>query len=241
MGLDTLVDRADDQTISQDWYNSVHSALKGDFVPRDSSGAPTNNAGAFGSTTYTWTRNVAYSYHHRALNNSNLVRVKAPDDLAATIDMIWPTALPSGKRVVLMDQNGQLYAEQVTRTISPSSGAWFDSTGSFVTVTNFAISLTVPAGRDVEVFVIPDGNTSTSAAVGGNTEVHFQLLRDATEVGRAKIDNPLTSTLIRVGPGCLRWIDENPGAGTYLYTLKGRNTTDSVFVQYCKMVARVAP
>lgn len=53
MGLGNLIDRNSGDTILADFFNSIHSALNGDFVGRNSSGIPTPNQN-LGSAAIPW-------------------------------------------------------------------------------------------------------------------------------------------------------------------------------------------
>lgn len=52
-GTGTLTDRTTGQTITSAFFNDIHSALKSDFVGRNSSGVATANQN-LGTTTYPW-------------------------------------------------------------------------------------------------------------------------------------------------------------------------------------------
>ncbi len=56
MGIDTIPSRADATTIVATWFNIIRSALNGDLVPRDSTGAAVANAGSLGTATYPFLR-----------------------------------------------------------------------------------------------------------------------------------------------------------------------------------------
>jgi hypothetical protein len=241
MGTNTLPTRANGQFMDETWFDKINEALFGDLVPRNASGVATNNAGALGTVTYTWSQGVTYSAWYRALNNSNVIRVKSPDSLASSYDLILPESLPASKLNLFLDENGQLVAEGATQAISSSSGNFSNSSGDFVPVTNFSVNLDVPGGRDVEIFVIPDGNTSNSAAVGGEVaDTLFRVMRDSTEVGRIKFDHFFSSEAVRYAPGVLTWLDIEPAAGNYDYSLEVLGSSANAYVQYCKMVARLA-
>ena len=42
MGVNTLTDRSDGQTITEDFFNDIHQALNGDLVGRNATGVPTS-------------------------------------------------------------------------------------------------------------------------------------------------------------------------------------------------------
>ena len=55
MGVNTLVERTE-EVITPGWVNDIRSALCIDFVPRNSSGIPENEAGDLGTLDYQWNR-----------------------------------------------------------------------------------------------------------------------------------------------------------------------------------------
>ena len=54
MGNNTLETKSAGQTISQDDVNQYKTAMNGDLVPRNTSGAPTTDGGNLGNSTYAW-------------------------------------------------------------------------------------------------------------------------------------------------------------------------------------------
>lgn len=54
MGLGTLTDRSSGQTILEGFFNDIHSAMEGDWVPRNSSGVPTPSGGSLGTAAFPW-------------------------------------------------------------------------------------------------------------------------------------------------------------------------------------------
>lgn len=54
MGTGTLTDRADGDIIDSSWWNDIHLATKGDWVPRNSAGAAQNLAGSLGTLVLWW-------------------------------------------------------------------------------------------------------------------------------------------------------------------------------------------
>jgi hypothetical protein len=54
MGSDTIPDRANGNIIDEDWFDVIQRALKGDLIPRNSSGVAEDIAGSLGSATYWW-------------------------------------------------------------------------------------------------------------------------------------------------------------------------------------------
>ena len=53
MGVNTLNDRTDGQTITQEWFNSIHQAANTDLVGRNASGVPTAGQ-ALGTVAFPW-------------------------------------------------------------------------------------------------------------------------------------------------------------------------------------------
>ncbi len=66
MGVDTLPDRTDGETIDESWFDVVRSALGVDHVPRNSSGVATTRAGSLGSSTYAWLKAFIESGYWKA-------------------------------------------------------------------------------------------------------------------------------------------------------------------------------
>lgn len=56
MGTGNLTQRADNQTITQIWYNSIQDALEGDVVPRDTGGIAGTEKGSLGNSSLAWLR-----------------------------------------------------------------------------------------------------------------------------------------------------------------------------------------
>lgn len=54
MGVNTLVERADTETITPDHFNDKRTALLNDLVPRNASGVPEDEAGSLGNTDFQW-------------------------------------------------------------------------------------------------------------------------------------------------------------------------------------------
>jgi len=54
MGSDSIIARANGQTIDETWFNILRSVLGVDFLPRNSAGVITSSTGSLGSDTYRW-------------------------------------------------------------------------------------------------------------------------------------------------------------------------------------------
>lgn len=54
MSTETIGSRAGGQTVRDNWFNIIKSALSGDFLPRNPSGVPTDEAGSLGTEVYRW-------------------------------------------------------------------------------------------------------------------------------------------------------------------------------------------
>lgn len=54
MGTNTLTNRVDGQVVNQTFFNEIHQALNGTFIPRNASGVATDVGGDLGSSTYRW-------------------------------------------------------------------------------------------------------------------------------------------------------------------------------------------
>jgi len=54
MATNTLTDKTSGQVIDEGWANDIHLALQGDHVPRNSSGAPEDEAGNLGRADLRW-------------------------------------------------------------------------------------------------------------------------------------------------------------------------------------------
>jgi hypothetical protein len=77
MGTDTIPDRTNGQTIVQSFFNLLKTVLKGDFVPRNSSGVAASGAGSLGSTTYPWQNSYVKSDGDYYIGSNKLI---APHD-----------------------------------------------------------------------------------------------------------------------------------------------------------------
>lgn len=54
MGTNTLTDKVTGATIAPSYFNDIHTAAKGDWVPRNSSGVPEDLAGRLGTASLRW-------------------------------------------------------------------------------------------------------------------------------------------------------------------------------------------
>lgn len=68
MGTQTIPIRLNGQVIDDRWFNIIARALSNDFVPRNSSGEPTNDAGTLGTSAYSFLKAFISRGHFKAGN-----------------------------------------------------------------------------------------------------------------------------------------------------------------------------
>lgn len=134
----------------------------------------------------------------------------------------------------------------VNYTISSSSSTFSTNSTSATDVTNLSVSITTTGGP-VEVYLVGDGSINSSAlsvgrATGSEGNAFFRILRGATDVGGFTLGSfgaSATPFRIYAPPGSGRILD-TPAAGTYTYKVQASvsNSSESLFVNYVKLVAR---
>ena len=111
------------------------------------------------------------------------------------------------------------------------------TTGTFTTLPgNPSATVNVLANQGVLVMLVPDGTYDASAysgiqpqdtAAGPNPHVRFRLMRGGTQASRFVIVRADDLSLpgggtasLYLPPSCVTFFDDNPGAGTYVYTIQ---------------------
>lgn len=112
--------------------------------------------------------------------------------------------------------------------ISNSCGNFSVSTGSFVAVTNLAITITT-TGRLVTITCIPDGSSNPSS-IGSNTTAIWQIRRNGTPIAYGSVNgssgnaSPVSSVL---------FFDTNASAGANTYDVM---VNGNLFFSYAKLI-----
>lgn len=244
MSLDTIPTRADLQTIDRTWFNVLQAVLGVDFVPRNSSGAPTDIAGGLGTLAYAW--GAAYVQSLLLRSNGNTAGLVAPSGLSASYNLTLPSGLPSSVAKMTVDTSGNIsYAGSNVTTTSGNSGSFSWSTNSFTQVTNLSESF-VCTGRPVlmtlggpscEIYV---QNTS-----GPTSLFACALYRNGVAIQEAtfgSVCTTLSSPILVTSThpcGAFTFLDTSPppGTNTYaFYVAQAGGGTLNVFNTYMTLV-----
>lgn len=212
MGLDTIPDYTDGQTIDQEVYNNLKRVLCVDVVPRNTSGIVTDVAGALGDSTNFWGNAYARTLKLRA--SGKLLTLQAPSDLAETYDFTLPTQLPADSERLSIGPDGKVVfgdAGTANYKVSASCGS-FSATTTPTLITNFSLTITT-SGRPVWIGIIDDA-TGNPSKVFSSTNSTLTIVRDVTTIAALNINPGQRSHFA----SAINTIDV-VSAGTYTYTM----------------------
>jgi hypothetical protein len=190
MGTETIPDRANSTVIDQSWFNIVKSAIKGDWVPRNSSGVATTLGGSIGTSALVWLKaHIAAGYW-------------SVGDLK--IHHSFNGAIGPGQGWMLCD--GRQITEALYDT-EHGAGSWASYVGSS-TLTNKYLpdfSSKYPVGasttQDGSIAITSVGNASNqiNLAHTHTTPAHAHKWYDATAAGTPDLDGAGNSFVGGVG------------------------------------------
>jgi hypothetical protein len=207
MGLDTIPQRLDGQSIDQTWFNTIRSVLDGDLCPRTPDGAISDQAGNLGSSSLRWL--YAYGLASNFYNSSRSVQVKASSGMPSNYSILFPSSLPGAsgtitsfdasgnlKNIISPDNStldinsGTLRVKPggITRAklsaanvaLSSSSGTFSPSSSNvFLDIPNLSVTLQ-SFGRPIFIALISDGSgtDSTISVLIQNTNFRIQFARN---------------------------------------------------------------
>ena len=209
MGTSTLLAKSDGQTISSNDVNQYRAAFNEDIVPRNSTGAATDDAGDIGNGTYRFSNSHADNYHIGTTanglkiieNGSNQISIQTASvervvidangldagglkDLTITGAKIAETTIPGSKITTGSIDSDRL--ETLNKDLSVTSGAYSTTSTSFVT----ALTAIITTARPVMLCLVADENgTNTSSvavaatAIVNEFDVSYQIKRGSTVLG----------------------------------------------------------
>jgi len=122
MGTGTLSARTNGQTIDENWFNIIRTALNQDLVPRSSAGIVTASAGSLGDAVTEWL--YAYMTKLKLVNNGNTLTIAPPTTLAATYEITLPE-VPSatvGSYILGLKSTGEILDSFMSGFIFPFAG-----------------------------------------------------------------------------------------------------------------------
>lgn len=244
MSTDNDPKRAELQTAFSEWANVVRRCLSGVFVPRNTTGIPTDQVGSLGTSSFAWLSAFVQAVKLKA--NGHYITVQAPT-LAANVTAKLMAALPSALANLHIDSSGQIAADLVNYALSSSCAVFSTANTSDTQVTNLSVSLACSGSAPVLLMLIPDGTTNpcefTDAATTDgvhpfttDTPAYYSFYKDGAPISIEKQCN--LAPFLRF-PSQLFMVDL-PAAGTHTYDLRIRNaatTTDAHGINYCKLIA----
>ena len=225
--------------------------------PASASYVSANSTFVWQSATSTSANLDAASVILRNLSASSYGLTLSPPTLTSNYTLTLPL-VPSSQSFLAVDTSGNItnyapVANGITRNnlaavgqqVSASSGNFFTSSTSLVSVTNLSVTITT-SGRPVMIMLIPDNSISNSSiyslSSSGSTisflnisgtsglNSNFRLYSEALGATTIEITYP---------PGSFNTFDA-PSAGTYTYTvsvMSSASTSSITYVSYVKLVA----
>lgn len=252
MGTNTLTTASDGTVIPASDHNQLVTALKDNFVPRDTTTlAPTDLAGDIGSTSYRWDDSYIKKMNIGAVSSqltidedgSNRMRFTVGGSTALTVDSggLIPDSIATD---MIIDNNvTRAKLASVGQQLSSSSGSFTTSSLTPVDVTNLSVTITT-TGRPIILEMIPVSTLSsiriTNNVNTGTLEATLILKRDTTIVsGNSFRLTQSTTGLIPAVPAALRFIDTS-SSGTYTFKVQanvGTTINNVVQVRDYKLLA----
>lgn len=230
MSANTLPAQIQGTGIFPEWANAMKRALSGDLFARNSSGKVVDIAGSLGTAALRWA--ALHAIKAQIYANGNSGALVSPSGLAASLDMILPAGLPSDRKMLLIDQLGQMtteypYETQLTDWVNSelsSEQNIYNPSTSLADITNQSRTITTN-GRPVEI-IITGGDASltseivsTGSSAGVLSYCRIAILRDGNVI--SLMENAVTGVFVIGNSGMYSHIDRNLPAGTYTYKAQG--------------------
>lgn len=204
MSLDTIPDRTNLQTITEDqsWFNVLKQVLIQVLAPRNSSGVVSPGSADLGDKTNYW--NNFYGATLKLLSNSGKV-------LTIRVDPALQTdLLLSSSNLV---KSGAVTFPVVSTTMAdiPGLEVVIDTTGNPVQL----VLLNKPT--------LPSGSTGGIEVItGGGQTVGFSFLRDGVPIHFTQLF--WTGSVLIIPYSALRFLDTGAGVGRHVYKVQANNT-----------------
>jgi hypothetical protein len=264
MGLDTISDRVDGTIITQSWFNVLQSVLTGDLVPRDSSGAPSDQAGSLGQITLAWL--FFYFISLKLYYGSYAVTLQAAAGMVVDYVLTLPQVFPgSGNRLFKVDPQGicsfadvdnstleiisntlRIKDAGVTRANLAAASVVVSSSCGTANITNNPtpadvsnLTATIPTtGRSVLLALVPDAVNDSFVHLQSGGAPYLNWNRDGTIIGHSALNS------IGNYPCNLSYIDPSPSIGTHTYKIQfsdptGTGSTTTVFHGFKLLVMEI--
>lgn len=186
MGTETLPDRSDGQTIDETWFDIIRDAMKGNFVPRNTSGVATDAAGSMGTSTYRWSDvHADQATIPGAISAGSITFTTTPYTPPGVIVPYAASDEPTG----FLKCNGQAVSRTIYAALYAAIGdAYGEGDGS--------ITFHVPdfrgrflRGQDEGTGRDPNAGDRSAMATGGNTgDAIGSLQGDSTKMPAAQFE-----------------------------------------------------
>jgi hypothetical protein len=255
MGTNTLTTATDGTIIPASDHNSLVTALKDNFVPRDTTTlAPTDLAGDLGATTTRWDnaylKKIILGAITSALSieedGSNRIIIKVGGSTALTIDsgglipdsiatdMIADSQITTSK---IADNNVTNSKLGLTTATSSGCGNFSTSSTSYTQITNLSVTISCSNYASVLLMMVPDtaatSNILCTDASSNNMSIQFQ--RGGSDIGTYNFISSAAgeyyvNPLIAIAPA-------SSGSQTFTVDAKTIGGTGSISVNNYKLYA----
>lgn len=234
MSLDTIPTRSNDQTIDATWYNILQDVLSDDVVPR-TGGVPTDNAGACGTTAFSFSALCALLA--KLKNASGKILTLAPSSSqAADTTFTFPAAAPASTSKLAMDTSGNILASGLSAPVRGSSTSATITANTYTDIASVTITATgAPIRLSLDSATNDDSAGANILAGASGASGFLRWVRDSTTLNSCafSIGDNGTAPLFS---GSLTCIDDSPSAGSHTYKLQGKISGSSSAIETSAML-----
>lgn len=238
MGSNTLSDKSDGDVINVADVNQYNTALKQDHVPRNASGAATDEGGSLGTSALRWLKGWFTTIGIGASASNNTIEEDGSNNLIIK---------RNGSTVATFDANGitQDSLQPLGQQVSSSSGSYSTTSITRVDATNLSVTITT-TGRPVYIGIQGDEAASTPSYIrilnstGGAAGVvgNIYFMKDSTDIKwtQYSVDNLANLEDVYFGDSLSMIYPVVAGTYTFKVQVKVNGTNTSINLEDMKLV-----